>query len=155
MAISKNLEEVFDIDESEFESSNTKEVANYTEPGVPVVPMSEDEVQELTDDFNLARNSLRSALTNATDLIEDSIQLAKELDKPSAYDAAANLFRTISDLSKDLIEIHNKRAVRKGQIVPENGGDNTTVNNAMFVGTTSDLMDLLNNHKKTKEKDVN
>lgn len=154
MAISKNLEDVFDIDESEFESGSTKKLPKTTEePSVPAVPMSEDEAQELVDDFNLARSSLRSALTNATDLIEDSIQLAKELDKPSAYDAAANLFRTISDLSKDLIEIHNKRAVRKGQIAPETGGDNTTVNNAMFVGTTSDLMDLLNNHKK--EKDVN
>jgi hypothetical protein len=76
--------------------------------------------------------------------MENLTDLAKESESPRAYEVLATMMRTIADTTKDLYDLQKKTKDLKG----ENKKDqpNVTVEKAVFVGTTADLL------RQVKEK---
>ena len=69
--------------------------------------------------------------------------LAKEGEHPRAYEVAGQLIKTVADVSKDLMAMQEK--LKKLKEVPNQGP--TSVTNALFVGSTTELTKLLKEKK--------
>jgi len=150
--IHDNLREIFGItSNTETTEQNNLPAPKPTQSTDLSLQSNNDEPPNLRtkhadEDYQLARDSLRNALISATSLMEDSVQLARELEKPSAIDAASNLYKTISELSKELINIHNHSS--ETQSSKESRTTNNVTQNSIYVGTTEDLLDIIEKTNK-------
>jgi hypothetical protein len=109
------------------------------------MPMSEFE-----RDFETARETITNILISSEDVIESMTTLAKESDSPRAYEVLAQIMKGVVDSSKDLVDLHQKKAnIQKKNEELENGDAvktvNNTQNNIVFQGTGSDLLKRIKN----------
>ena len=81
--------------------------------------------------------------------VDGIMKVATAGDSPRAYEVASILLKTISEMNKDLIEIHKKANDADADRVKS---INTT-NNAIYVGSTTDLQNLLNK-ARSKNKEI-
>ena len=71
------------------------------------------------------------------------LAVAKESESARAYEVTAQLVRTLSDTTKELLELQkSKKEIEKEVKDPQ------TVNNSLFIGSTKELQDLLHSKKE-------
>lgn len=108
-----------------------------------LVAIDQSIVEEFTDqekqDFELARTSLINALDKSSAILDELTALSKDTESPRAYEVCATLISTISNVSKQLVDLHNNK------IKKNNKEKAPVVNNNMFVGTTQDLQKKIAN----------
>lgn len=133
-----------------FESS-TDMVPTDFRRSVEVVPVELEhgtDIEELDADFDSVRQNLAEVSQMANQSIEKLMELAVSSESPRAYEVLVNAINTMASTNKDLLEAHAKRAEIKKKIASANPlvPDNQTniQNNNVFVGSTSDLLDMLN-----------
>lgn len=98
-------------------------------------------------DFQEVRKNLRNLIATGEEAIEGILKVAQEGDSPRAYEVAATLIKTVSEINKDIIDIHQKmKSIEQTKVV-----QNNTTNNSIFVGSTSDLQDLINSARSRKK----
>jgi ABC-type hemin transport system substrate-binding protein len=68
--------------------------------------------------------------------------LAEGSDQPRAYEVVGQLIKTISDVSKDLVDLQKKVKEIRGD--DHSSNNPTVVNNAVFIGSTADLQAIIN-----------
>lgn len=98
---------------------------------------------ELDGDFEKARKGISEVTKYGKEAIEEAIALARATDKPSAWEAVANVMRAVTDINSTLIDIHGKKADIKKKI---NGTEGPTVQNNTqnnFNMTTTDLLEII------------
>jgi len=135
-SIDDKLNEVLNITPEVIESS---EISTIEETKEIVVPIDKDaEV-----DFDTGRENLYKMLDKGNDAIDGILALAKEGEHPRAYEVAGQLIKTVADVSKDLMAMQEK--LKKLKEVPNQGP--TSVTNALFVGSTTELTKLLKEKK--------
>ena len=112
--------------------------------GMPIVPTPQD--MQLKRDYNLVRQNLKDIIDVGSDAIDGILNVASETEAPRAYEVAAQMIKTVSEVNKDLIEMHNKMK----QIKKEDGGQKAQniTNNSLFVGSTMELQKLLRRQKQ-------
>jgi predicted transcriptional regulator len=135
-SIDDKLNEVLNIVPEVF--TETTEISAVEENQI-VVP--EDKDAEV--DFDKGRENLYKMLDKGNDAIDGILALAKEGEHPRAYEVAGQLIKTIADMSKDLMAMQEK--LKKLKEVPNTGP--TSVTNALFVGSTTELTKLLKEKK--------
>ena len=135
-SIDDKLNEVLNITPEVIESS---EISTIEETKEIVVPIDKDaEV-----DFDTGRENLYKMLDKGNDAIDGILALAKEGEHPREYEVAGQLIKTVADMSKDLMAMQEK--LKKLKEVPNQGP--TSVTNALFVGSTTELTKLLKEKK--------
>ena len=135
-SIDDKLNEVLNIVPEVF--TETTEISAVEENQI-VVPQDKDaEV-----DFDKGRENLYKMLDKGNDAIDGILALAKEGEHPRAYEVAGQLIKTVADMSKDLMAMQEK--LKKLKEVPNTGP--TSVTNALFVGSTTELTKLLKEKK--------
>lgn len=117
----------------------------------PEEPTKEIEVKKeeknLDKDFEYAKDNIKLLITNGTDAIEEILKVAKAGDSPRAYEVVSQLLKTVADMNKDLLDLHQKaKAVKKETVNVKN-----TTNNSIYVGSTSELQDLINKDRSRKK----
>ena len=135
-SIDDKLNEVLNITPEIIEAS---EISTIEETKEMVVPIDED--AEI--DFDTGRENLYKMLDKGNDAIDGILALAKEGEHPRAYEVAGQLIKTVADVSKDLMAMQEK--LKKLKEVPNQGP--TSVTNALFVGSTTELTKLLKEKK--------
>lgn len=95
---------------------------------------------EKDDDFQLARQTLRGLIAKNEDVLEELVHLAKNSESPRTYEVAGQLLKTQSEIAKELMGIHKQKKDIDGDINPTKNQTNN-----VFIGSTSELMKLLNN----------
>jgi len=111
------------------------------EPQLPAVieqPSSGDEVQ---DDYELARATIRDLVTKSSEALDGIMNLAKTSEHPRAYEVLGQMIKTVGESAKELLAVHKQRQEVTGE-APESGGD-THIDNAIFVGSTNELQALI------------
>lgn len=108
------------------------------------------EEKNLDKDFEYAKDNIKLLISNGTDAIEEILKVAKAGDSPRAYEVVSQLLKTVADMNKDLLDLHQKaKAVKKETVNVKN-----TTNNSIYVGSTSELQDLINKDRsRTKALD--
>jgi hypothetical protein len=111
---------------------------------LPTVIDHNENSDDLEIDYKEARNNLKDVIGKGKEALENLLTMAKDLDSPRAYEVVGQLIKTISDVNKDLIDIHKRNKDIRG----ETAGPSTVVNNAVFIGSTADLQAIINGRKE-------
>ncbi len=94
-------------------------------------------------DYDEARKNLKDVIGKGKDALEGLLLLAQSTDSPRAYEVVGQLIKTISDVSKDLIDLQKRVKDIRG----EAPASSTVVNNAVFIGSTAELQAIINGRK--------
>jgi hypothetical protein len=115
---------------------------------LPVVARPENEpTEDEKSDYVLSRQTLHNIIEKGNLVLEDMMVLARESESPRVYEVLATMMKTMSDSTKDLSELHKRvretRLIKKDAKVDET---NISVDKAVFVGTTADLLKMKKEH---------
>lgn len=103
--------------------------------------------EKLDVDFSIARGNVKELISNGMEALDGIMKVATASDSPRAYEVAALLLKTISDMNKDLIVLHEKtESIQKEKIT-------NITNNSIYVGSTTDLQNLINK-ERAQRKDM-
>ena len=137
--MSKQLDKTFGI--------NPEVVEEKTEVIKPEKPdrLTKDDI---TRDYEYTRGNLYSIIEKGQEAIDGILEIAQESEMPRAYEVAGQLIKSVSDATDKLIDLQkklkdvNEEKVSKGP---------STVNNALFVGSTADLAKLIKGETPKKD----
>ena len=90
-------------------------------------------------DYNYARENYYNLIERNQDAVEEMLEIAKQSEHPRAFEVVGQLIKSGLDANKELMTLHKT----KKELSIEKGGHTTTVNNAVFVGSTAELQKLL------------
>jgi hypothetical protein len=97
--------------------------------------------EHLDIDFSHARGNMKELISNGMNALDGIMRVAEASDSPRAYEVAALLLKTMSDINKDLIGIHEKNAnIQKEKVT-------NITNNSIYVGSTTDLQNIINKER--------
>ena len=108
------------------------------------------ETKDLTKpdaDYDFAKQNLYDIIEKSKIALEGIMKVATEGDSPRAYEVVTQMLKTMSEINKDLLDLEKiKNEANKTTI-------KTTNNNSFFIGSTSDLQDLIN-PERSKNKAI-
>ena len=100
---------------------------------------------DIKKDYEYTRGNLYSLIEKGQEAINGILELAQESEMPRAYEVAGQLIKNVADATDKLMDLQKKLK----DIEEEKSSKHpTTVNNALFVGSTAELAKLL------KSKDI-
>ena len=133
----KKLDDAFNISETEVVETEKVGITPEQKPD----RITKDDI---TRDYEYTRGNLYSIIEKGQEAIDGILELAQESDMPRAYEVAGQLIKSVSDATDKLMDLQKKlKDVEEDKQVR----GPSTVNNALFVGSTAELAKLL------KEKD--
>ena len=124
---------------------NDVKVINATVENVPTVI---DSNENKDNDFQYARENLYDIIEKGRDAMEELLEIAKAEESPRAFEVFGQLLKNMTDTQQTLMELHQKKQKL------ENDGDRQEVSraqnvtNALFVGSTADLLKLVKRETK-------
>ena len=103
-----------------------------------------EQIQKLTDDvskdYDYTRGNLYSLIEKGQEAINGIMEVAGETASPRAYEVAGQLIKSVADTTDKLADLHKKVK----EIEEDNPKkQNTVTNNALFVGSSSELSKML------------
>ena len=102
---------------------------------------------DIEKDYDYTRGNLYSIIEKGQEAINGILELAQESEMPRAYEVAGQLIKSVSDATDKLMDLQKKvKDVNKEE---ESKGP-TTVNNALFVGSTAELQKILKQNTPNK-----
>ena len=104
---------------------------------------------DITKDYEYTRGNLYSIIEKGQEAINGILELAQESEMPRAYEVAGQLIKSVSDATDKLMDLQKK--LKDVNEEKESKGP-TTVNNALFVGSTAELSKLLKSNKADQEE---
>ena len=119
----------------------------YTEAEIlPAVTTTSGE--EKDTDFRYARENMYHIIERGRDAMDELLEIAKAEESPRAFEVFGQLLKNMTDTQEKLMELHQKKQKL------ENDGDRQevtkaqNVTNALFVGSTADLLKLVKRETK-------
>ena len=105
--------------------------------------------EDIDKDYQYTRANLYSLIEKGQESLNGIMELAGESASPRAYEVAGQIIKSVADTTDKLMELQKKVK----EIDEDKGKPTQVTNNAVFVGSTSDLSKmlkdgLLNNDKK-------
>ena len=97
---------------------------------------------DITRDYEYSRGNLYSIIEKGQEAINGILEVAQESDMPRAYEVAGQLIKSVSDATDKLMDLQKK--LKDVEEETQSKGP-STVNNALFVGSTAELQKLLKN----------
>lgn len=119
-------------------------------PKVEVLPAeTSSEVIHTSDkieaDYDATRENLNDLLLKGKEALETALTVAKQSEHPRAFEVVGNLIKQLADVNQQLMDIHQqKRKLEE----PSKSSKSVTTNNAIFVGSTSELSKMISNMTK-------
>ena len=104
---------------------------------------------DITKDYEYTRGNLYSIIEKGQEAINGILELAQESEMPRAYEVAGQLIKSVSDATDKLMDLQKK--LKDVEEETQQKGP-STVNNALFVGSTAELAKLLKNGTKEENK---
>ena len=139
-----NLDDAFNITPTEVEVDQTevKEPVGIQKPD----RLTKDDIEK---DYEYTRGNLYSIIEKGQEAINGILELAQDSEMPRAYEVAGQLIKSVSDATDKLMDLQ-KKVKDVNEDSPYKGP--STVNNALFVGSTAELAKLLKNGVPKEDK---
>ena len=138
----KKLNETFDVEGDIIEVK--KEVKSEIIPEV----IKKDQSVDIKKDYEYTRGNLYSIIEKGQEAINGILELAQETEQPRAYEVAGQLIKSVSDATDKLMELQKK--LKEVEEEKQSKGP-STVNNALFVGSTAELAKMLKSGLKEED----
>ena len=146
-----NLDDAFNVEVSETPeggcATRKDQLANVTSTGLTKPDrLTKDDI---TKDYEYTRGNLYSIIEKGQEAINGILELAQESEMPRSYEVAGQLIKNVADATDKLMDLQKKL---KDVNEEEKAKGPSTVNNALFVGSTSELSKLLKAQSKKEDK---
>ena len=129
----KKLDDAFNISETEVVETEKVGITPEQKPD----RITKDDI---TRDYEYTRGNLYSIIEKGQEAIDGILELAQESDMPRAYEVAGQLIKSVSDATDKLMDLQKK--LKDVEEETKQKGP-STVNNALFVGSTADLAKII------------
>jgi len=96
---------------------------------------------KLDNDYEYARANFYNIIESGSEALEQMLDVAKASEHPRAYEVVSTIMKTLIDSNKELVAMSSKKA-KDSEEVPTDSGKPVT-NNNLFVGSTSELQQML------------
>tara|TARA_Y100001970_G_scaffold82247_1_gene104177 strand:- start:422 stop:844 length:423 start_codon:yes stop_codon:yes gene_type:complete len=129
-----NLDETFDIESTIVPSEK-----------VGITPEQKPDrltKSDIDKDYEYTRGNLYSIIEKGQEAINGILELAQDSEMPRAYEVAGQLIKSVSDATDKLMDLQKKLKDVEEETKVKGP---STVNNALFVGSTAELQKLLKN----------
>ena len=121
------------------------EIVKETKKELKKISGQEDHIK----DYEYTRGNLYSLIEKGQEAINGILELAQEGQQPRSYEVVGQLIKSVGDVSDKLLDLQQKM---KDLNKEEKASSPTTVNNALFVGSTAELQKMLKEGLKNNEK---
>jgi hypothetical protein len=138
----KDLNETFNVDDD----INVDITPKNVDVNI-VLDNIKKETEDIKKDYEYTRGNLYSLIEKGQEAINGILELAQETEMPRAYEVAGQLIKNVADATDKLMDLQKKLK----DIEDENKKGPTTVNNALFVGSTAELAKLLKQQPKDEK----
>lgn len=91
--------------------------------------------EKIESDYDKTRENLLKLLTQGQDALTAALAVAKQSEHPRAFEVVGNLMKQVADINSQLMVLHQQ----KQKIDEPKAGAKNVTNNAIFVGSTSEL----------------
>ena len=98
-----------------------------------------DVTNDVEKDYDYTRANLYSLIEKGQESLNGIMELAGESASPRAYEVAGQIIKSVADTTDKLMELQKKVK----EIDEDKGKPTQVTNNALFVGSTSDLSKIL------------
>ena len=122
---------------------------------VDATPVDKGRLQKVEDvekDYSYTRGNLYSLIEKGQEAINGIMEVAGETASPRAYEVAGQLIKSVADTTDKLVDLQ-KKVKELDEDSPKS--PSSVTNNALFVGSTSDLSKMLKkgflNNNESKE----
>jgi hypothetical protein len=137
--LNKNLSDIFDV-------TPIEEVKKEKLPTVSAKYNKPDIESDLTDAYQQSRENLQGIIDQGQEAMHEILEIAKAGQHPRAFEVYGGILKNMVDANKELLSIQKQMREMDNTKKETN---NTTIDKAIFVGSTADLGKLLkdNGHK--------
>ena len=118
---------------------NIKSEIVNVEKETPIIKVDSSN-NDIKKDYEYTRANLYSLIEKGQEAINGIMELAAESDQPRAYEVAGQLVKSVGDVTDKLIDLQKKLKDVEEDTVKTT---NNVTNNAVFVGSTTELSKLL------------
>lgn len=104
---------------------------------------------DLKKDYEIARENFHELIDKGKEAFEDILAVARESEKGRDFEVAAGILKNVLDANQQMLDLHKK--IREITNYKQQKDEKTTINNALFVGSTTELSKMLkelNNNEK-------
>ena len=127
MSLEENMEELLNIS------------AEVVEEPKPVKKEREVDKDDRTKDYEYTRGELYTLIDQGQEAVRGALEVAQESGHPRAYEVAVAAMKHVADMTEKLQDLHKKMK----DLDEEKKGPSRVTNNAMFVGSTTELQKML------------
>jgi len=128
-SLEENMEEILNV-----------EVSDTPEGGCA---KRKDQIRDVSEDrdkdYEYTRGELYSLIDQGQEAVRGALEVAQESGHPRAYEVATNAMKQVADMTDKLMDLQKKVK----DLDEEKKGPSKVTNNAMFVGSTSELQKML------------
>ena len=124
------------------------EILNELEKNLSIIEKPKTEVDkgqivnDTEKDIEYSREKMKELIDQSSEAINQMMALASESEHPRAFEVLSNMIKDASQMSQDLVKLQK---VRKDITQEKESSINKTTNNAVFVGSTTELQKFLKN----------
>lgn len=95
---------------------------------------------QVQDDFEYARGQLINVIEKSNEALDGIMDVAQRSQSARAYEVVAGLLKNMSEMNKDLMELQKRKKDLEAETQSKQP---STINNNLFVGSTSELQKLI------------
>tara|TARA_R100001443_G_scaffold33005_4_gene47005 strand:- start:4966 stop:5394 length:429 start_codon:yes stop_codon:yes gene_type:complete len=136
-----NLDDTFNVESTIVPAKDNVGITPEQKPD----RLTKDDIEK---DYEYTRGNLYSIIEKGQEAINGILELAQDSEMPRAYEVAGQLIKSVSDATDKLMDLQKK--LKDVEEETKIKGP-STVNNALFVGSTSELAKLLKNGIEPKD----
>jgi len=130
----------FDSLNDTFNTEDSIEVDAIVKAEDTEIQKSQTRAENVEKDYDYTRGNLYSLIEKGQEAINGIMEVAGETASPRAYEVAGQLIKSVADTTDKLADLHKKVK----DIEADNPKtQNTVTNNALFVGSTTELSKML------------
>ena len=120
----------------------------YTEAKTMVLPATIVDGEEKDTDFRYARENMYHIIERGRDAMEELLEIAKAEESPRAFEVFGQLLKNMTDTQEKLMELHQKKQKLENDGERQEVTKAQNVTNALFVGSTAELLKLVKRETK-------
>jgi hypothetical protein len=145
--VKDHLDELFGIEETEEVEETPKQEIIPAEEHSPAIIEEDDRDRDIDFDYELSRETHRDLLDQGQEALTKLLKVAEESQHPRAYEVAGQMLKNLSDMTDKLMALHEKRKKLEADAKKNNQMAGVSVDKAVFIGTTSELLKEIKNIK--------
>jgi len=148
-ALDKNLTQIFDVEPTKIDGELVETPITPMANTTPPAPVNTDDA-DMEADFEKMRHNQEELILKGKIALDCALDIVQQSDQPRAIEVFSTLLGQLSKINQDAMDLHAKRRDIKNARPESEDAPKTVNNNAIFVGTTSELNKMIEKMTGTK-----